>query len=134
MNLQILGAAKRLTLSLLLACGIGGCAVYGPPYAVHDGGYAPAYGYSSYSSYPAYSEYSAYPAYSYSGGYPYAGPAYAYPPVSLDLGFSYYDRRPRHRGGDGWGHRHRGGQDWRGQHGGRGDHGQRGPGRDHLRR
>ncbi|WP_306397534.1 hypothetical protein [Telluria beijingensis] len=125
MNLQMMGAAKRLIFSLLLASGIGGCAVYGPPYAIHDAGYAPAYGYSTYSTYPADSYY---------GGYPYTGPAYAYPPLSLGLGFSYYDRGPRHDRGHGWGHRHRGGHEWRGHRGGRGDHGQRGRGRDHRRR
>lgn len=109
MALQIRGAAKRLILSLLLACGATGCAVYGPPYSAYGAPYD-------------------YPAYSYDGGYAYGAPAYAYPPLSLDLGFSYYDRGPRHRGGHGWGHRHRGGGDWRGHRGGHGQH-HRGHGR-----
>ncbi len=87
MKTQTKGVAKRLVISLLLAAGLGGCAVYGPPYAAYDGGY----GYNS-------------------------SPAYVYPPVSLDLGFSYYDRGPRYHGGRGWGHNH-----WRGHHG-RGHH------------
>ena len=87
MKTQIRGAAKRLFISLLLASGLGGCAVYGPPYAAYD-------------------------------SYPYGGsPAYAYPPVTLDLGFSYYDRGPRYHGGHGWNHGH-----GRGHHGGRGHH------------
>jgi hypothetical protein len=84
MKSTIKGAAKRLVISLLLACGLGGCAYYGPPYAPYD---------------------SSYPYYSY-------GPGYAYPPVSLDLGFTYFDHGSRHHGGHGWGH-----------HGGRGHHG-----------
>jgi len=112
MTLQIGGAAKRLILSLLLACGAGGC-VYGPPYAAYDGGYAPAY---TDSPYPANAYY----------GYPYARPAYAYPPVTLDFGFSYYDRGSRHHGGRGWG---------RGYHGGHGHHhGGRGHGHGGRRR
>ncbi|MBQ5946078.1 hypothetical protein [Massilia sp. ST3] len=86
MKTQIRGAAKRLLISLLLAGGLGGCAVYGPPYAAYD------------------------------SSYPYGSPAYVYPPVSVDLGFSYYDRGPRYHGGHGW---HHGG--WRGHHG-RGHH------------
>lgn len=78
MKTQTKGVAKRLVISLLLAAGLGGC-VYAPPYSAYDGGYG------------------------YSGG-----PAYAYPPVSLDLGFSYYDRGPRYHGG---------GHHWRGHHG-----------------
>lgn len=125
MRLQLAGAAKRLIFSLLLAGGVGGCAVYGPPYGAYGSGYAPAYGYSTY------------PAYSYSGGYPYAGPAYAYPPLSLGLGFTYFDRGPRYHGRHGWGHgrghgwRHdgRGRGDWRGPHRGHGDHRHQGRGR-----
>lgn len=86
---------RRIVAVLLLAGGLGGC-VYAPPYA-YD------------STYPAY----------------YGYPTYAGPPVSLDLGFSFYDG-PRHHGvrHHGWGHRggwgghHRGGG-WRG---GRGRH------------
>ncbi|OON62384.1 hypothetical protein B0920_02640 [Massilia sp. KIM] len=94
MNTHIRRSAKRLALALLLAGGLGGCAVYGPPYAYDSG-------------------------YSY-----YDGPGYAYPPVSVDLGFSYYDRGPRHYGGHGWGHGrgrgHHGGH--HGGHRGRGRH------------
>jgi hypothetical protein len=84
MKSQFKGAAKRLVISLLLACGLGGCAVYGPPYAPYE------------------------------STYPYGGPAYVYPPVSLDLGFTYYDRGPRYYdgpryyGGPRWGHHNRG--------------------------
>lgn len=84
MKSQIKGAAKRLVISLLVAGGLGGCAVYAPPYA------------------------------SYDSTYPYSGPAYVYPPVALDLGFTYYDRGPRYYGGYGGyggyrgGHYHRG--------------------------
>lgn len=109
MNLQIKGAAKRLTFSLLLASSLAGCVAYAPPYAAYDTTYAPAYGYS------------AYPAYSY-GGYSHGYPAYVYPPVTLGLGFSYYDRGPRDYGRarhHGWG-RHHGGHQWRGGHGGHG--------------
>ena len=94
MNVRI-HSSLRLAAALLLAGGLGGCAVYGPPYA-YD---------------------SAYPAYGY--------PAYAGPPVALDLGFAFHDG-PRHghyrhhhhgwRGHGGWGH-HRGG--WGHHRGGR---------------
>jgi len=87
MHTHVQGAAKRLLISLLLACGLGGCAVYGPPYG--------PYGSSS--------------------PYVYDTPAYAYPPVTLDLGFSYYDRGPRYHGGHRWGHHH-GGHHGRGHH------------------
>ena len=90
-------AAKRIAAALLLAAGLGGCAVYGPPYA----------GYDPY-----------YPGGAYSG--------YVGPPVELNLGFGFYDG-PRHgyyRGhhGHGWrshGGHHRGGG-WHGR--GRGRH------------
>lgn len=81
MNQYLLGAAKRLTFSLLLASTLGGCAVY-------DTGYAGGYGYD---------------------GYPYAAPAYSGmpyyvgPPVSLGL---WFDGRS---GGHGGYHGHRGG-------------------------
>lgn len=119
MNMTITGAAKRLIASLPLLVCLAGCAVYGPPYAAYDGGYAPAYGYSTY------------PATTYSGAYPYAGPAYAYPPVALDFGLNFYDRGPRYHGRHGWGHRHRGGSDWRGHHRGPGEHRHRADGRRH---
>lgn len=69
---------RRVLAALLLGCGLGGCAVYAPPYAAYDP-YYPAYGY----------------------GYP----AYIGPPVSLDLGFGFYDRGFRGRGGRGFGRR-----------------------------
>ncbi len=101
MTSQFKGAAKRLVISLLLACGLGGCAVYGPPYATYD------------SSYP----------------YAYGQPAYVYPPVSLDLGFTYFDHGPRYHGGHRWGHHHGGHHGWRGHHRGHGGGHHRGFGR-----
>lgn len=94
MDARNLFAVRRVAVALLLAAGLGGCAVYGPPYA-----YDP---YSSYS-YPAYG----YPAYGY--------PTYVGPPISLDLGFGYYSgHRHYHHGGHGW-RSHRG---WSGHGGG----------------
>ncbi|MGZ8288046.1 MAG: hypothetical protein ACXW2U_00195 [Telluria sp.] len=92
------GAAKRLILSLLLGAGMAGCAVYAPPY-------------SAYDSYP------------YNQGYS----TYVGPPVTLDLGFGFYDYgHSYYRGHSGY---HRG-HGYRGhQHGGRGHHGGRGRGR-----
>lgn len=121
MELQIGNAALRLIV-LLLACSAAGC-VYAPPYTVVDGGSAPAYGYSAYPGYATY-------------GYPYARPAYAYPPVTLDFGFSYYDRGSRHHGRHGWGHHHggrhhHGGHVGRSHHGGHGHHYRGGHGRGH---
>ena len=92
MTLQTLGAAKRLAVSLALAVSATGCAVYAPPYA--------AYPASSYDGY---------------GGYSYAEPAYVYPPATMGLGFSYYDRAPRHHGRQGWDQRHRGGHHYPGR-------------------
>jgi hypothetical protein len=75
MNTQMKGAAKRLILSLLVATSASGCAYYAPPYAAYE---PYAYGYSQ--------------------------PYYVGPPVSLDLGFGFYDYHGGgHRGG-GWGH------------------------------
>ena len=87
------GAVKRLIFSLLLAAGATGCAVYSPPYA------------GGYDSYP------------YSYGYP----TYVGPPVTLDLGFQFYDRGRGYYGGH---HGFRGHQHgFRGHHGGfRGNH------------
>ena len=70
--------ARRAVIALLLGCGLGGCAVYAPPYAGYDP-YYPAYGY----------------------------PAYVGPPVSLDLGFGFYNGGYRGRGGWGRGYGHR---------------------------
>lgn len=67
---------RRVVIAVLLACGLGGCAVYAPPYA-----------YDSY--YPGYG----YPAYGY--------PTYVGPPVTLDFGFGFYNGGYRGRG---WGH------------------------------
>lgn len=101
MDTRSIRAVRRLALALFLAGGLGGCAVYAPPYAAYD----------PYYSYPAYS----YPAYGY--------PAYVGPPIALDFGFGYYEHRHSHghgyhgkhqgwrshgwagRGGGGWGHR-----------------------------
>ncbi|MCS0658671.1 hypothetical protein [Massilia terrae] len=66
---------RRVLAVILLGCGLGGCAVYGPPYAGYDPYYYPAYGY----------------------------PTYVGPPISLDLGFGFYDGGYRGRGGRGWG-------------------------------
>lgn len=72
-------AVWRLAAVLLLSAGLGGCAVYGPPY-------------SAYDPYPAYG----YPAYGY--------PTYVGPPITLDFGFGYYGgHRHHHRGHHGWG-------------------------------
>jgi hypothetical protein len=93
MNTRHARSVGRAAAALLVAAALGGC-VYAPPYAAYD---------------PAY------PSYSY--------PAYVGPPISLDLGFGFYDG-PRH-GHHGWGHhggwRHHGGghyrgRGWRGRH------------------
>ncbi len=90
MTARSMNVLKRCAAGLLLAAGLGGCAVYGPPYA----GYDPYYG----------------------GGYS----TYAGPPVELNLGLGYYggSRHGYHRG-HGWrdGHGHHPG---RGHHRGRG--------------
>lgn len=64
---------KRCAAVLLLAAGLGGCAVYGPPYA----GYDPYYGGNGYSSYVG-------------------------PPVELNLGLGYYSSPHYYRGDHGW--------------------------------
>jgi len=72
-------AVRHAIVALLLAGGLGGCAVYAPPYA----GYAPAY----------YSDY--------------AYPTYVAPPVFLDFGFYQHRHYGHYRGGyygHGWGH------------------------------
>ena len=76
-------ALRRITFSLLLAAGLGGC-VYAPPYAAYD-------------------PYSYYPAYSY--------PAYVGPPIGLNFDFGYYRHSGGYRGhhGYGGGYRHHGG-------------------------
>lgn len=90
MNILTTGVAKRLIFSLLLAGSLGGCAYYGPPPATYD-------------------------PYPYSYGYP----TYVGPPVSLDLGFGFYDygRAHHHRGHGRVHHGHRGfSQGGRGHH------------------
>jgi len=102
MDTRSIRAVRRLALALFLAGGLGGCAVYAPPYAAYD----------PYYSYPTY-------------GYP----TYVGPPVSLDLGFGYYEHRHSYRGhhhgwrshgwgggGGGWGHRGGGWRHGRGRH------------------
>lgn len=84
MTIRSMRVLKRCAAGFLLAAGLGGCAVYGPPYA----GYDPYYG----------------------GGYS----TYVGPPVEVNLGLGYYDRGPRHgyHRGHGWrdgrGHHHPG--------------------------
>lgn len=65
MNIPGMRALKRLAVGLVIAGSLGGCAVYGPPYAA---AYDPYY----------------YPSYAY--------PTYVGPPVALNFGFGYYDR------------------------------------------
>jgi len=81
MDSGIFIAVRRSAAVLLLAAGLGGCAVYGPPYAAYGGDAYPGYGY---------------PAYGY--------PTYIGPPVTFDLGFGYYSghRHHHHRGHHGW--------------------------------
>ena len=88
MNTSGMRAIKRLALGLLVVSGLGGCAVYGPPYAA---AYDPYY----------------YPGYAY--------PTYVGPPVSLNFGFGYVDRGYGYR--NGYGHYH-GGRGWYGRGGG----------------
>lgn len=91
MDVRRVFAVRRLVVVLLLAAGLGGCAVYGPPYAAYD-------------PYPAYG----YPGYGY--------PTYIGPPVTLDFGLGYYSghRHHHHGGHHGW-RSHRG---WSGHGGG----------------
>lgn len=78
-------AAKRFVLALLLAGGVGGCAVYAPPYAAYDTYYYSGYGY----------------------------PTYVAPPVSLSFGF--YEQRHRGHHGWRHGHGWRGHDGWHGK-------------------
>lgn len=96
MTARSINGLKRCAAGLLLAAGLGGCAVYGPPYA----GYDPYYG----------------------GGYS----TYVGPPVELNLGLGYYggSRHGYHRG-HGWrdGGGHHPGRGWgRGRGRGHGRH------------
>ena len=86
MNPHLKSAAKRLTLSLLAAATLGGCAVYEP-------GYPTGYAYDPYPYGP--------PAYS-------GAPYYVGPPVSLGLWFE-SRRGGGHRGHYGGRHGHYGG-------------------------
>lgn len=72
------GAAKRLTLSLIVVSALGGCAVYAPPYGYYDNG-------PYYYGQPVY-----------------AAPAYVGPPVFLNFGLQYRSGGSRFHGG---GHR-----------------------------
>jgi uncharacterized membrane protein YgcG len=101
MNARSMLVIKRCAAGLLLTAGLGGCAVYGPPYA----GYDPYYGGAAY-------------------------PAYVGPPVEFNLGLGFYDG-PRHRGhyGGHGGWRGSGWSGHGGYHGGGGW--QRGRGRGH---
>jgi hypothetical protein len=102
-NAQAAGTARRVIAALLLAAGLGGC-VYGPPYA-YDATGAPYYGY----------------------------PTYVGPPISLDLGFGFYDgpsyghyghygHRGHHHGARHHGGSHHHGGSGHGHRGGRGRH------------
>jgi hypothetical protein len=93
MNSHAKGAAVRLTFSILALSALGGCAVYAPapgPYAYYGSDvngqpvYAAPYG-TPYSTVSPY----------------YYAPAYAVPPVSLNLGLGYWrgDNRGGYRGG-----------------------------------
>ena len=75
MKMLTTGVAKRLIFSLLLAGSLGGCAYYGPPS-------------SGYDAYP----------------YSYGSPTYYGPPVTIDLGFGYYNYGRSHHGGYRGGH------------------------------
>ncbi|SFC32073.1 hypothetical protein [Massilia yuzhufengensis] len=88
MNIQGIRLLKRGAVGLLLVAGLGGCAVYGPPYAGND----PYYGGGGYSTY-----YGA--------------------PVELNLGLGYYggSRHGNYRR-DGWGHGRSHGGGRRGRH------------------
>jgi len=81
MNTTVIRIVKRFAIALVAAGGLGGCAVYGPPYAA------------------------AYDPYYYSG---YGYPAYVGPPVSLNFGYGYYDRGYRHSHGPRYGGRSHG--------------------------
>jgi hypothetical protein len=98
MDMRYAGAARRVIAALLLAVGLGGC-VYGPPYAYDSTGTA-YYGY----------------------------PTYVGPPVTLDLGFSFYDGHGYH-GHHGYHGGYHGGH--HGYHGGHGGHHGRGGWRHH---
>ena len=82
MNTRNVPVLKRCAAGLLLAAGLGGCAVYGPPYGAYD----PYYGNGGYST-------------------------YAGPPVEVNLGLGYYgDRRDYGRDERGHGRRDRDGR------------------------
>jgi hypothetical protein len=78
MDTRKIHAIRRVAMALLMTAGLGGCAVYGPPYA----GYDPYYPGSAY-------------------------PAYVGPPIDLSLGFGFYDghRHGNYGGHHGWGSR-----------------------------
>lgn len=97
MDIRSVSALRRIAVALSMATSLGGCAVYGPPYAAYD-------------AYPSYG----YPAYGYPG---YGYPTYVGPPISLDLGFGYYGGHRHHHHGrhhHGW-RSHKG---WSGHGGG----------------
>ena len=94
MDTQHAHAARRFMVALLLAAGLGGCAVYAPPYSTYD---------------PYYSSYSY--------------PTYVGPPIGLNFDFGYYKHKHHggyrgHHGYYGGHHRH----GWR-HHGGWGRRG-----------
>jgi len=102
------GLARRRMITPLLTAlagaALSGCVAYGPPYAVYDPAPVAA---------PYYYPYG----YSYGYGYGYGRPAYAGPPVTLNFGYSHYDRG--YRGGHGWhGGPGWGGHGWSGGRGG----------------
>jgi hypothetical protein len=86
--------ARRIVAALLLAGGLGGCAVYAPPYASYDPYYS-GYGYQTYAAPPVSLNFGFYE-HRYRGGYHHGG---------------YHHGGHRHgwRGHGGWG-RGRGGR------------------------
>lgn len=75
------GTAGRLAFSLLALSALGGCAVYGPPYA---------YSGTDANGQPVYVAPPVYPAAPVYAAPYYYGPAYVGPPIGLNFGFGYW--------------------------------------------